>query len=115
METGWRVYLWLLPPPVMKRTPLRKVSTKQAARLREYAKKRKVFLVTHPFCQFEETGKSAGTEYPIPCIAQATDVHHRKRRGQFLCDESTFLATCRFHHAWIHDNVAESKERGYLL
>lgn len=100
-----------------KRKRINSVSAKQSKRLKEYARLRKTFLEEHPRCEYEETGCSllAGfVAFPVPCTRAAVDVHHMKRRGPYLNDTSTWLAVCRFHHTFLHDNVADSKMKGYL-
>jgi hypothetical protein len=85
----------------LKRTKLRQVSKRQRAKLDLYTAQRRVFLAAHPKCQ-------VCGERP------ATDVHHMAGRGIRLNDESTFLATCRACHDWIHAHPAEARERGFL-
>ena len=41
--------------------------------------------------------------------------HHKKRRGKFLLDNSTFLAVCMEHHDWIEQNGKEAEKLGYLI
>jgi hypothetical protein len=82
----------------LRRTPLRKVSTKRSRELREYSQKRKVFLLDHPFCQvwlarndIEELGqwiyrdRKQGFVYSDLSIlalrpALAIEVHHKAGR-----------------------------------
>jgi hypothetical protein len=47
-------------------------------------------------------------------IQATTDVHHKKGRGKYLLDESTWLPVCREHHDKIHANPAWAFEQGYL-
>ena len=46
---------------------------------------------------------------------RSKDVHHAKGRGKYLLDTTTWLATCRDCHNWVHDNPAEAMERGFML
>jgi hypothetical protein len=88
----------------MKRTPLKKVSTKRAKELREYAKLRKVFLSAHPFCMAQGC-------YPFA----ATQVHHMAGRwGKKLLNVDKFLAVCADHQRMIHNRPAWARELGYL-
>ena len=88
----------------LKRTPLRKVSRKQGAKLRLYYAKRKAFLETHVMC---EVGR-------VCCTGRATDLHHAKGRGPYLNDETTFIACCRNCHTWTHANPAIARYLGFL-
>lgn len=60
----------------MRRVPLRRVSEKQKARLREYRIVRKEYLEEVTIC-----------EYPR-CTHQSTEIHHKKGRiGPLLHDK----------------------------
>ena len=48
------------------------------------------------------------------CGKQATDIHHKKGRGKYLCNITTFMATCRPCHMYLHDNVKWAREKGYI-
>jgi hypothetical protein len=90
-------------PKVTVRTPLRKESEKRQEERAIYSEKRKAYLETHTFCEFDG------------CTRIATDIHHKARRGANYLDESTFFAACRVHHRWIHGNPAEAREMGLLV
>lgn len=49
------------------------------------------------------------------CSGQATDIHHKSKRGKNLSSSSTFMAVCRTCHTRIHDNPAWARENGYLI
>ena len=88
---------------MIRRTPIRKVSKKRAAQLREYSKLRKVFMEHHPICE-------------VCGHATATDIHHRDgRTGERLNDVNYFLAVCRSCHHDIHASPAWAGVEGYLL
>ncbi len=54
-------------------------------------------------------------EFP-GCREKATDFHHRQLRSQGGKNElANLLALDRAHHRWVHDNPAESYERGLLV
>lgn len=82
---------------------IRKVSKKRAKENREYAKVRKEYLEDNPNCEANLLG----------CTTGATDIHHKKGRGLFLCDPRHFLAVCRNCHCFIEDNPLEAKEMGF--
>lgn len=49
------------------------------------------------------------------CEGRATQLHHVKRRSQGGGhDEPNLKGVCDGCHVWIHHNVAQSKERGWL-
>lgn len=87
---------------VIRRSPLRRVSKKHAKELRTYSKQRKNFLEEHTTCQ-----------YP-GCFSPAQDLHHVFGRGKFLNVSSTFLALCRLHHNFVHDNPGTARTMNLL-
>lgn len=118
----------------LRRTPLRKVSSKRSRELREYSKKRKAFLIAHPFCQvwldrndIADLGqwiyrdRRKGYVYSDLSILAlkpdlACDIHHKAgRTGWRLNDESQWLAVSREAHEWIHANPSEARRRGWLV
>lgn len=80
-----------------------KVSKKMSKSLKIYHGKRLIYLMEHPNCEFPG------------CNQQASDIHHKKSRGLYLNDVSTWMSVCRHHHTWIHDNDKEAREKGLLL
>ncbi len=46
---------------------------------------------------------------------EATDIHHKSKRGKNLSSQQTFMAVCRNCHTRIHDNPAWARELGYLI
>lgn len=111
----------------MKRTPLKRVSSKRAKELREYAKLRKAFLEEHPYCQvwMQEFFTPNWVELVGPFVHDAdvlnriaprsTEIHHvRGRWGKRLNDTTHWLAVCPASHDKIHNDPAWAYERGYL-
>jgi hypothetical protein len=49
------------------------------------------------------------------CNQAASDLHHKKGRGKFLCEKSTFMVACRKCHLAIHANVKWATENGYII
>jgi hypothetical protein len=87
----------------MKRTPIRRVSTKRAKQLREYFVIRENYLAEHRLCNVCKSSK-------------ATDIHHlRGRVGTRLNDTQYFMAVCRSCHDEIHHNPRWAYENGLLL
>lgn len=86
-----------------KQKPIKHISNKQALRLKEYRKLRDAYMKVHTVCEFKG------------CCKPSEDLHHMKSREYHLCDTDVFMAVCRTHHIWIHDNDSKSRELGYLL
>lgn len=112
-----------------KRKPMRAISKKHSAKLKEYAKLRAQFLKDHPYCQWwmlknlvEATHSQLTLDecealaqcgpHPIP---RSTEIHHKKGRGKYLLDVSTWMAVSRTGHDWIHAHPKEAYEKGYML
>jgi len=95
------------PKVKKKREKIRAVSRKMGALKRQYMLIRNKFLTDNQLCEWsmEVLGK----------MVPATECHHRKGRGQFLLDESTFMAVCSDAHKSIHSNTKLSYERGWML
>ncbi|KQS34004.1 hypothetical protein ASG33_08210 [Dyadobacter sp. Leaf189] len=87
--------------------PIKKVSDKQAARLKVYYSLTPVFLGENKFCQAKLPG----------CTGKSTDVHHRRGRGFYLLEIATWMAVCRKCHKVIHDemSLAEAIKRGLRI
>lgn len=82
--------------------PIQKVSDKQSKLLREYSRLREQYLRQHPICQAK-----------VKCKGRiASDLHHQKGRGKYLCDTTFFLSTCRECHDWITEHSKEAIELG---
>jgi hypothetical protein len=86
--------------------PIRRVSKKKAAIKREYMKLREKFLKDRPWCEYFLHFKEK---------RPSTEVHHKKGRGSFMLDTSTWMAVCRTAHQEIHFNPAESYRMGWML
>jgi hypothetical protein len=86
-----------------RQAPIRRVGKKLAARLRIYYPRAKIWLKVYPWCQV------------IGCSARADDVHHKKLRGKYLLDETTWMSICRDHHALIKAMPRWARANGYLL
>lgn len=88
---------------MIRRTRIRKVSTKRARQLKAYSLLRSAFLKVNDRCGF-----------PL-CEAFATDIHHKnKRHGDRLNAMEDWLPTCRHHHEYIHANPSEARRLGLL-
>lgn len=83
------------------------VSSKRKKKDQEYLKLRERFLTENPICQISVAGCSHG----------ATDVHHSKSgsdRDAYYLIQSTWFASCRSCHQWVHNFPKEARILGYL-
>ena len=71
----------------------------------KYSKLRRGFLTNYPMCQAA-----------LPdCTHKSTDIHHKKGRGIYHNDVSTWLSVCRSCHNWIELNPIEAEELGFSI
>lgn len=83
--------------------PIKHISDNMIVARRAYNKARDEYMATHTVCEFQG------------CNMLAEDLHHiRGRVGKYLTDASNFMAVCRYHHQWIHENDTEARKLGYL-
>jgi hypothetical protein len=83
------------------------VSSKRKKKDAEYLKLRERFLNENPICQVSVAG----------CMNGSTDVHHTKSgsdRNVYYLIQSTWMASCRACHQWIHLNPEKARILGYL-
>lgn len=117
--------------PLTRRKRLNPVSKKRIKINKEYSRLRAEFLKAHPWCQFwlaetspegplseeyaiENNGLFVLDSIPNQC-PRSTDIHHKKHRGRYLLDTSTWMAVSRHAHDYIHSHPAEAYAKGYLL
>lgn len=94
------------PRPKKKGKGIRRAKPERAIDLKQYSKRRLVFLRVNHACEAFIEG----------CSGAATDVHHRKGRiGKLLLDEKYWLPCCRSCHTYIHNNPSEARQRGLLV
>lgn len=115
----------------MRRSPIKQVSKKRQAALREYYKRRIRYLSEHPYCEIFlriynitlSDVASDGTAiirdldgfYHTAVVPRSTEIHHTKKPKQtYLNDESTWLAASRKLHEWVENNKAEARRLGLL-
>lgn len=90
---------------------MRRVSAKHKSRLEIYYELRNKFIAEHPWCQMcIWEGKAAGRG-----ARRSVDLHHRRGRGKYLNDRSTFCALCREHHDFIHSHGKWARRNGWLI
>ena len=71
----------------------------------KYNKLRREHLTKYPMCQ-------ASLHC---CTNKSTDIHHKKGRGIYHNDITTWLSVCRNCHNWIEMHPVESKELKFTL
>ena len=81
------------------------VSKKRQGEIDSYSALRETFFFIHPNCQAKLVG----------CTGKATDVHHKKGRGENYLKVGTWLAVCRTCHDWITENSKEAIELGFSI
>lgn len=92
---------------------LKPASAKTAALNLIYEALKDVWWPLHPRCEFVDpkTGKQCRRK-------SVRTPHHKRRRGRYLCDTTTWMATCGGpgnHHGWIHDHEKEAEALGYII
>lgn len=93
-------------PRFKPRSRIRKRSLRHAEKDRLYNKLCRRFKQVHPRCQFFSGA--------MKCTDPTKDVHHTCGRGPYLNDTSTWMAVCRHHHQYIHDNPRWSSEMTFI-
>jgi hypothetical protein len=121
-------------------TPIRKISKKRVNLNKVYRALSKTFLEEHPFCQHwiaecgldeAEVIRSGGwyqveLNHPLKPyglksyvgkaqVPRSAEIHHKKGRGKYFLDPSTFMAVRPNHAMYIHMFTKEAYERGYML
>lgn len=84
---------------------MKKISSKLAKENNAYSKQRKSFLEEHPMCQAKLHR----------CTLKSSEVHHKKGRGKYFLDESTWLSVCRNCHDYIENNPEDALELGFTI
>lgn len=86
----------------MKRSPIRRVSKKRRKLNDIYKLTAEKYLEAHPICE-------------VCKEAEATQIHHKARRLNYLCEPRYFLAVCYGCHRFIEDHPAASMKAGWTL
>jgi hypothetical protein len=89
----------------LNKTPVNKKSDGMKVLDKLYLKMRKPFLKENPICKANLSG----------CQTNAIEVHHKKGRGRYLLDVTTWLPTCRNCHRTITDNSKMAIEKGLSI
>jgi hypothetical protein len=81
------------------------MSDKHKKLMATYLTLRGVYLKNYPICEAQLDG----------CTNYSTQIHHKKGRGEYLLDSTTFLACCENCHHWIELHPTKAKELGLSL
>ncbi len=84
---------------------IRNFSKKMQKANAAYKKLRGPYLLEHPICHAKINN----------CTIHSTDVHHKKGRGKYHLDVTTWLSTCRQCHIWIEEHPKEAIELGLSI
>jgi hypothetical protein len=86
----------------MKRSPIRKVSKRRRSENKIYRELSETYLEQHPVCE---------------CCGerQATQIHHKARRGIYLLVIKYFMAVCSVCHHFIETHPEAARKAGWLL
>lgn len=95
----------------LKRTRLKKVSKKYSMELSKYYRLRSKFLKENPWCHRCMVSVYLGEGG----ISSSQDVHHRRGRGKYINDVSTWSALCRPCHDWVHSHSNLARATGWLV
>lgn len=80
---------------------------RRAAKDRQYAARRRVFLEQNPTC---------AAAIPDLCTGQATQVHHVISRSRWpggYLEESNWAALCQACHQWITEHPRDAEDSGW--
>jgi hypothetical protein len=98
---------------------IKPVSAKMAKISKLYRALKLQFLQQRPYCEYwlAERGLSTANVHlhVIPGIPPSTQVHHRRGRGKYHLDVSTWMAVSAEGHAAIHADPEKSYRLGYML
>lgn len=90
------------PTPKYQTKAIKQVSTRLQKLNALYLIQNKIYLKNHPFCLAKRPG----------CTTKATEIHHKRGRGPYLLDETTWLPVCHRCHRFIEENPVQAKELG---
>jgi len=90
-------------PVQTSKKPIKKVSDKQSKLNYAYEVLRKQFLKNHQLCEASVVSN---------CLRKSSEIHHKRGRGVYYLDSSTWLATCSHCHHWIEEHKEEAAAKG---
>lgn len=92
----------VLKEVIHKEAKIKPIANKMGKDLKEYGKLRKQFLEDNPMCAV------------FPKL-KAVEVHHKKGRGKYLLDTTTWLAVSQEGHNKIHDYPVWAVENNFKI
>jgi hypothetical protein len=118
----------------LRRTPLKRVSTKRAAQMKEYTRLRAEFMAARPVCEVWlsemkwkmdhfENGHPFYTRGNLIVPAEhllavgaprSEECHHIHGRGKYYLDTSTWMAVSAEAHRRIHNRPGQARAKGWL-
>ena len=101
----WGKHQSKIKPMVKKTYAIPKRSSKQAKLDAVYKVARDLYLKEHPMCEAHLT----------KCSEYSTQVHHKAGRGEYLLDQSTWLAVCFECHVYIEQQPKVAKALGFSV
>lgn len=88
------------PPKQQKpKKAIPRTTTKRRRESEDYGVLREEWLRQHPLCEARVNHN---------CFRQATEVHHKRGRGKYYLDTTTWLAICHNCHIWVTENSKEA-------
>jgi hypothetical protein len=100
------------PPKPRTRTALKPMSAKQRGLTAQYSQLRKEFLLLpgNSCCHAQLPLAPGGCK---GCDSSYLEVHHKRGRGKYLLDTSTWVPLCHFCHAYLETHPEEAKLLGF--
>lgn len=86
------------------RQQVNKVSDKQRKLNEQYTRISDKFKKENPIC---------GVRVNEFCSGKTESVHHKRGRGKYLLDVSTFIGCCISCHTYIENHPEEAKQKGW--
>lgn len=103
-EKAWKMVQVQKAKNTIPRPKVKKVSPKREELNKEY------FILVEQFKKDNPLCKANVNEF---CTKDTDDPHHKRGRGIYLLDVSTWLPVCRSCHSFITSNPKEALERGW--
>lgn len=91
--------------PCKKVNKIKTFSDKKMKELAVYRKLRDEYLNRKPFCEIKSP----------KCTGITTELHHKKPRRYFLCDISSFCASCRACNTYVEENHEWARQNGFKI
>lgn len=99
--------------PLQRYTRLQSASRKYSQKLRCYSVRRRAFLAIHSNCELGPVLHAADIQ--TDCWHRSSQIHHMRRRGKYLLDESTWRASCGGEcHRWVETHANQARDLGLL-